>query len=522
MKLKRARQQAPKKTSGAVPANAPELAFFHENSPVPYLSFDENAHVVQMNGAAAALLGVSREQFLGMPFPAALHPSQVRSFLEHLHRCRAGFEGQITTSLNLGRDSQTQAPVELSSVVSFVNGERQFPTLIFDLRRSEARLQLLMDARQVAERVFDFVPFPLALLNHNLAIESLNTALRILFRASLDELVGHRFDDLDVVRWQGKEFSHALRRVASHGIAISDLEVEGELSGSGEHLVLVANGIRIIRQLGTSPVILLTFENITVRRSHERKLERMLEETRHLNATLEERVRARTAELAQANDQLRSLSRRVVDAQESERRHLARELHDEIGQQLTGLNMLLHMQENGQLEEREAALRDAQRVVGELLNRVRHLSLDLRPTALDDLGLLMALRSHVQNFSKRTAVPVHLMTEEYQEEILSPQVRTVAFRIVQEALTNVARHAKATHAAITLRTDETHLSVSVADDGKGFNVSKEQSSGGSGLKGMLERVVLAGGQLSIESAPGRGTTVATRLPLRAELEEELK
>jgi PAS domain S-box-containing protein len=224
-------------------------------------------------------------------------------------------------------------------------------------------------------------------------------------------------------------------------------------------------------------------------------------------------VTERAEELREANKELRALSQRLVLAQENERRHLARELHDEVGQQLTGLKMVLHRAISETGARRDKDITEAERIAGELLQRVRRLSVDLRPSVLDDLGLGVAIRTHVDTFIERTGIRVRLSCRDLPEEHISPEVKMTAFRAVQEALTNVARHAQAESAAVEVRAQRTQLHIEVRDAGKGFRPRVRRKAGSSGLDGMRERVALTGGQLLLETAPGHGTRVAVALPL---------
>lgn len=227
-------------------------------------------------------------------------------------------------------------------------------------------------------------------------------------------------------------------------------------------------------------------------------------------------VTERVEELREANQELRALSRRLVLAQENERRHLARELHDEVGQQLTGLKMVLHRASAGagaSRDSRDTAIAEAERIAGGLLQRVRRLSVDLRPSVLDDLGLGVAIRTHVDSFIERTGIRVRLSCGELPEETIPADIKMTAFRAVQEALTNVARHARAKSAVVKVRTERMQLHIEVRDTGKGFSLRARRKKSSSGLDGMRERVALTGGQVLLETAPGRGTRVAVALPL---------
>jgi PAS domain S-box-containing protein len=216
--------------------------------------------------------------------------------------------------------------------------------------------------------------------------------------------------------------------------------------------------------------------------------------------------RARVVEmLAAGKRQLSIVSQRLVETQEAERADIARELHDEVGQLLTGLKLMLETP--GPADRRE----EMKAIVNDLMARVRGLSLSLRPPMLDDLGLVPALLWLVQHYSGQTGVQVDLCHLGLEPR-LRAEVETAAFRIVQEALTNVARHAEVKAAAVRLEATAGHLLVQVRDQGRGFDV-QAKGTGSAGLAGMRERARLVWGHLTVDSRPGRGTLVSAVLPL---------
>ena len=226
---------------------------------------------------------------------------------------------------------------------------------------------------------------------------------------------------------------------------------------------------------------------------HERRTER---------EELAERVAESTA-------QLRALSRQLLRIQEEERRHLARELHDEIGQGLTGLQFqLASALRHGALDSR--GLAEAETIVRDLTSQVSTLSKDLRPAVLDALGLLPALLWHIERYQARTGVTVHLRHQGIERRF-APTVEITAYRVIQEALTNIARHAKARTATIHLLADGGVLTVAIHDDGVGF--MPEQVTAAGGLSGLRERVALLGGSVVIESELGEGASITCELPL---------
>lgn len=223
-----------------------------------------------------------------------------------------------------------------------------------------------------------------------------------------------------------------------------------------------------------------------------------------------EKTRAEKAEY-----ELRRLSNQLVRVQEDERRTISRELHDEIGQLLTGLRMelgsLSRSDADGGFRER---LESVKRLAEEALRSVRNLALLLRPSMLDDLGLEPALRWQAKEFSRRSGIAVSL---DIQGKIdsLPETVRICLYRAIQEALTNCIKHADATRVAVTVRQEEDLLSASVQDNGKGFD-AQNLSTAGLGLVGMEERVRALQGHLTISSEPAKGTLVSLFLPLVAE------
>jgi PAS domain S-box-containing protein len=215
-------------------------------------------------------------------------------------------------------------------------------------------------------------------------------------------------------------------------------------------------------------------------------------------------------ERKRAQEALRSFSRRLMEVQENERRCIARELHDEVGQLLTALSLILGRSGH---TPGAAALDQARQVTAELLARVRKLSLDLRPTALDDLGLLPALLGHVERYTALTGVRVAVRQRGLAGERFEPALETAVYRITQEALTNVARHSGALEARVSLDADARSLTLEIEDDGQGFDPDTALDGGtSSGLLGMRERVRLLDGRFVLTAAPGAGTRLRAELP----------
>lgn len=223
---------------------------------------------------------------------------------------------------------------------------------------------------------------------------------------------------------------------------------------------------------------------------------------------------AQTALIA-SRQQLRVLSARVLAAQETERRRVAHELHDELGQALTAIKINLQAKNRRSPENIDDLKDENIRIVEQTLQQVRGLALALRPSMLDDLGLLSALRWLTEQTATRHGIDVQLRALAGPER-LPPDLETAVFRIVQEALTNIVRHADASHVEVVLQDDDERLVVRVSDDGKGFDVAAMQqraTQGGSmGVLGMAERATLVGATLTIDSTPGKGSSVTLQRP----------
>ena len=204
---------------------------------------------------------------------------------------------------------------------------------------------------------------------------------------------------------------------------------------------------------------------------------------------------------------LQALTSRVVHAQEDERRRIARELHDEIGQTLTAVAIGLDAVRRGALDERAVRQVEETRVaVDDALQRIREMSIGLRPLMLDDLGLPATLRWYLDGLAQKSGLAIQLSTAPAATR-LCPEVEIACFRIVQEALTNVIRHAGATKVTVDVKQSSDRLSVAVTDNGRGFDVAALTSGTSLGLVGMQERARLLSGTISVVSAPGSGTTI---------------
>jgi PAS domain S-box-containing protein len=376
------------------------------------------------------------------------------------------------------------------------------------LAESEARYRRLFETAQDGillvdprtGRIFDANPFLTALLGFSHA-----------------ELVGKElwqiglFHDIESNRT-------AFRTLQENGyIRYDDLPLRTH-DGRGIEVEFVSNVYSVVGTL----VIQCNIRDVTDRKKAEDAL-------RVLYAELEERVHERTAELARANHLLqqeiarreraeaerRVLQQGLTTAQEDERRRIARELHDQLGQHLTALALGLKLAEHTTTSAGRERLTVLQTLTDQIGREMHDLALELRPTALDDLGLAAALAHYTERWAERTGVEVDFHSSGLDEDRLSPPLETTVYRVVQEALANVRRHAAAARVSVVVRRLHGVLSAIVEDDGRGFQTEAVGSTR-LGLLGMRERVVMFGGTLVIDSTPDRGTTVIARFPLTDE------
>ncbi len=255
----------------------------------------------------------------------------------------------------------------------------------------------------------------------------------------------------------------------------------------------------------------LVLSDITARKRAEEALQRT-------NAALETRVQERTAELQQLSQARHDLLQQLVTVQEDERRRIARDLHDSLGQFLSALNLRMWIVEQTMDLGAEIMedMRQLHQLVGEIERELNRLTMELRPPALDDFGLPEAIRRYAEDWGRTTGIAVDVYASVAEGERLEFTAETAVYRIVQEALTNVLKHARASAVSIVLERQRSDLRLVVEDNGVGFDLQAVRGEGRLGLVGIRERAALAGGAVEIETAPNAGTTLYVQIPVQRE------
>jgi PAS domain S-box-containing protein len=344
---------------------------------------------------------------------------------------------------------------------------------ISDLKQAEAALA---HSEEMLRGIFDYAPDTMVVVGREGRIERVNAQVERIFGYRREELIGQRVEILLPERFRQQHEQHRGDYLADPHVRPMGLGLVlyGRRKDGGEFPVeIMLSPV----EAGTNRLVIAVIRDITRRRNDE-------------------------AALQEYAERMKALSRSLLAVQEAERRRLALELHDEIGQILTGLKLKLEMSARLSHGTTHESLLEAQAIVNELMARTRQMSLDLRPATLDHLGLLPALLRHIRQYTSQTQVRVDLRHSGLEGRRFAPELETTVFRIVQEGLTNIVRHSGMEEAWVRIWADQHALAVQIEDHGTGFAPEAMlAASQSSGLSGMRERALLLGGHFAVESPP---------------------
>ena len=455
------------------------------------VTIDEGQRIVMINPAAQRMFGCSDTQVLGMPLsrfiPAEVrdaHVAHVRRFAESGRlEARMGEHGVIRALRANGEVFAAGASISRVAVAGPSGPTHYFTALLRDLSH-ENELQQKIDALNRHMRaVFELAPVAIWITDSEHIVFA-NRACAALFGAeSREALIGRSIYSL-----LAPESCEAVRQTVSRALrgetsAPTISERIARLDGAVRDVVIAVAGLPDHGHTAVQMVI----TDITERTLENRDLER-------------------------SRRQLRSLSANLVQAREDERRRIARELHDELGQRLTALKMELSgLDGDGPGRPRIDAMLE---MIDDTVATVRRIATELRPLMLDDLGLNAAIEWLADGWARRMGVKVSLQLDAADPEV-DDAARIALYRMVQEALTNVARHARASEVCIELQHGGGELRLTVTDNGAGFDEAAAFREGSHGLMGIRERAHMLGGTLAVGESPQGGARVSVRLPLRA-------
>lgn len=354
---------------------------------------------------------------------------------------------------------------------------------VTELKHKENELNDALTALRKSEKmqrnIFEFAPDTMVIVNRQGKIESVNSQIKKMFGYEAKEVLGKDVLELVPEKFRGSHNIHQTAFMKSPHLR--------EMGGGLELYARRKDGTEFPADIILSPIetengtfVITVIRDITRRKRDENALKEYA-------------------------DRQGELSRKLLNIQEAERRNIALELHDEIGQILTGLKLSLELTAKSYNDE---TIQNAQNLVNDLMIKVRKLSLDLRPATLDHLGLLSSFLWLFRNYTTQTGIEIDFNHQGINSRRFAPEIETSAYRVVQEALTNIARHSKVKTAKVRVWADEKNLSVSVEDDGQGFDLEKvTETANSTGVAGMRERVELLGGHFHIESVKDKGTKV---------------
>ncbi len=475
---------------------------------------DAQFRPVYANAAYTRILGLTRDEFMRIEFTDSCLPETAAFLRDKVYaglRENGAWQGEIPFKGRNGREAVLWASIDSvrdrrGRITHYIGVFHDMTEQRRDsevLQRSETRLRMVLDA--TSDGVFD----------HNL--ESGETY----FSDSYYRLLGFPRDQEDEARFFWGNLIHpgdkpqVLEALRAHCEGRREAyRAEFRIRDSqGCWRWMLSRGSVVERDPAGRPLRLVgTHADITESKRAQAALESAQEE-------LEQRVRERTRELLEAGEQVRDLTRELLEVQESERRRIARDLHDNVAQNLSSLKIMLGTLLD-ELPCLEGTARDkaalAARVLQDAIGSVREIAYDLRPPSLDQLGLVKAVEQHCADFARMTGIPVDFSPVGMENIQLDGNAEVNLFRIIQEALTNVGKHSGASGARVRLVASHPHILLRVEDDGLGFDPAPVLAAAGDnrrmGLRSMTERARILGGDLRIVSSPGKGARLVVEVP----------
>jgi PAS domain S-box-containing protein len=437
---------------------------------------------------------------------------------------------------DLPLESRTGRHQEVEVVANLYqeNGHAVIQCNIRDITARRQTEETLNRSEALFSTLIEQAPYGIYIVDAKFRLQQVNDRALPIFK-NIQPLIGRDFSEIHHLLWSKrvsdpiiKRFRHTLktgepyhapefneRRRDIGTRQIYDWQIQRVTLPSGEHAV-----VAFFKDITARKKAEGVQRRLDVLTASNQKLEAEIVHRQAVEAALRQSERQQGEMLAQSRamqEQLRQLSRQVLQAQEDERKRISRELHDVIAQTLTGINIRLGtLKQAAGLNVKDFGRNIArtQRLVEKSVGIVHRFARELRPAVLDDLGLIPALHAYLKGFMADTGIRVSLKVFAGVEQV-DAALRTVLYRVAQEALTNVSRHAHASRVMVSIEQQPQCLSMKITDDGQAFDVEHALQSGKRlGLLGMRERLEMVGGSFGITSVNGQGTTIEARLPLR--------
>lgn len=477
---------------------------------------------IDFNDQLCTILGYSREELQQLTWADLTVPEDLNLDNAQFERVLAGeVNGYSLEKRFVHKSGRVVHTVISSNAVPNREGSVEyFVALVHDITDRKAAEALLKESEGTLQAFFDSASLMMGVvevLDDDIRHLSSNRATARFFGTTQEGMNGRLCSELGVPRELARLWLHHYHLCIKEQSPIRfEYEHRDKRGGKIERRSLLATVSLIGRGADGTARCSFIVDDVT----EWRKAEDLLREA---HALLERRVAERTAELGNATVRARTLAQRLFDVQEAERRAVAQDLHDEIGQVLTALKLnLQQVQRDGIGGGTSNELHESIEISDQLLARVRNLALDLRPSLLDDLGLVPALRWFATRQAERAGWVLQLHLDETPLTLTAP--RSIAcFRVVQEAMTNIARHARAKSVLLSLSVTPEQVRMVVQDDGCGFDEaairSRAQQGLSMGMLGMEERVSLVGGSMTVRSTVGQGTSLVISVPLTGPQQE---
>ncbi len=480
-------------------------SFFESANDGLYIVDPRKGRILDANTAAYTRLGYTKEELLDMPLAKLVEPDYATLLPERMERIV--HDGSLALEAAQIKKDGSILPVEINARAIELNGQQVICSVVRDItERKQAEITLREAMRSAQEEKVKTEAF-LSAIGDSLTVH--DAEYRIIFQNQISSArYGHRLGEYCYRVYHDRDsvcddcaFPQALADGKMHKCELTRTE-----GGAPTYYELTSSPVR--DATGTIIGGIELSRDVTVRKQAEEVLRRSNEE-------LELLVKKRTAELTMLNEQLRGLSVHLQQVRENDRAVIAREIHDDLGQSLTALKMDLSFIQRRLPAESRALTEKADsmaRIIVATIDSVKRISTELRPGILDHLGLTAAMEWQAQEFEKRSDIPCDIVFAP-AEIALDRYHTTEVFRIFQETLTNVARHADATEVSVLLQIEADSLVLRVQDNGRGITDAEKADPKSLGLIGMRERVNNCGGSLAITGVPDTGTVVNVRFPL---------
>ncbi len=489
---------ASKRAEAAVRESEDRYRTLFERAPDGIVILEPGGHYVDVNAAICQMLGYTREEMIGRHGSTVVVAAEVPHIQQGFDQVNAGADYHRVWQFRRKDGSVFSAEAVAAQMpdgntIGILRDITERQQAEKALRESEGKLRKVIDG--LGPYMFVGLMTPDGVL-----VEANRPALEA---AGLEpeDVLGKPF--VDTYWWAWSEaVQQRLHAAIERAAAGMDSRYDVQIRVAEESLIWIDFSLFPVHGPGGDVIYLVPSANvIDERKNAEARVQQ-------LNAALEQRVRERTAQL----QQLRDLSRRLGGMEDTERRNISRELHDRVGPNLVALKLSLGMMHTALPADGSdrGALADAREVLEQTIAQLRNVMSDLRPPALDDYGLLAAIRSYAERYGTRLHAEVRVEGAD-----LSPRpslaVETSLFRIAQEALNNIAKHAQARHVVVAAQRNASGITLTITDDGVGFDAASVAGSGGLGLRTMRERAQGLGAEFSIESRPGGPTCIRVHL-----------